>query len=205
MASHAGRLWLARGDQPLMPADELPVSGMHNAANALAAGALCSAIGAPDVAVVSALRRFKGLPHRVEKVALLDGVTYFDDSKGTNVGATVAALNGFTQPVVLIAGGDGKGQDFSPLRAAVTRHARAVVLLGRDAERIAAALAGCGVTLIRAGDMRQAVLQARAASLGGDVVLLSPACASLDMFRNYAHRGAAYAAAVRDLMKSDTH
>ncbi len=205
IASRDGKSWLARGAQKLMPVDELPVSGLHNAANALAAAALCNAIGVADVAIISALRRFKGLPHRVEKVAAIDGVTYYDDSKGTNVGATVAALTGFTQPVVLIAGGDGKGQDFSPLCAAVTRHARAVVLIGRDAERIAAALGGCGVPLIRADDMPQAVLQARAASRGGDVVLLSPACASYDMFRNYGHRGATYAAAVRALVKGDGH
>ena len=203
IASHEGRLWLARRDHKLMPVDELPVSGLHNAANALAAAALCSAVGVDDAAIVSALHRFKGLPHRVEQVAVIDRVTYYDDSKGTNVGATLAALTGFAQPVVLIAGGDGKGQDFSPLCAAVKRHARAVVLIGRDAERIEDALAGCGVPLMRADDMQHAVLQARAASRRGDVVLLSPACASYDMFRNYGHRGAVYAAAVRGLVKTD--
>ena len=142
-------------------------------------------------------RDFKGLPHRVEKVAAINDVAFYDDSKGTNVGATLAALNGFTQPVVLIAGGDGKGQDFSPLRAPVTRHARAVVLIGRDRESIAAALDGCGVPLARAADMEQAVQMALAASRSGDAVLLSPACASYDMFRNYAHRGEVFAAAVR--------
>ena len=203
IAQHGGRRWLARGDQQLMPVDELPVAGLHNAANALAAGALCHAIGIADTPVTTALSKFKGLPHRVEKVAVIGGVTFYDDSKGTNIGATVAALNGFTQPVVLIAGGDGKGQDFTPLREAVKLRARAVVLIGRDRERIAAALAGCGVPLARAADMEQAVRQAVASSRSGDAVLLSPACASYDMFKNYAHRGEVFAAAVKDLVKSD--
>ena len=197
IARREGKSWLARGDQHLLPVDELPVAGLHNAANALAAGALCHVIGVGAAPLAQALRRFKGLPHRVEKVAEIDGVTFYDDSKGTNVGSTVAALDGFTQPVVLIAGGDGKGQDFSPLRAPVKRRARAVVLIGRDREQIAAALAGCGVTVERAADMQQAVVYARAASRSGDVVLLSPACASYDMFRNYGHRGEVFAAAVR--------
>lgn len=201
IAQHGGRPWLARGGEKLMPAGELPVAGLHNAANALAAGALCHAIGVNDDSIAAALRAFKGLAHRVEKVAELDGVAYYDDSKGTNVGSTVAALNGLTQPVVLIAGGDGKGQDFAPLREPVTRRARAVVLIGRDREQIAAALDGCGVPLVRATDMDQAVHEARAASVSGDAVLLSPACASYDMFRNYAHRGEMFAAAVSKLVK----
>ena len=192
-----GKTWLARGDKQLMPADELPVAGLHNAANALAAGALCHAIGIDDAPLVAALRAFKGLPHRVEKVAEINGVTFYDDSKGTNVGSTVAALNGFTQPVVLIAGGDGKGQDFGPLSEPVRRRARAVVLIGRDREQIAAAIAGSGVPVKRAGDMDEAVRLALAASRSGDAVLLSPACASYDMFSNYGHRGEVFAAAVR--------
>jgi UDP-N-acetylmuramoylalanine--D-glutamate ligase len=195
------RAWLARDERTLMPIDELPVAGMHNAANALAAGALCHAIGIADAPITIALRAFKGLPHRVEKAAVINGITFYDDSKGTNVGSTVAALSGFSQPVVLIAGGDGKGQDFSPLRAPVTRHARAVVLIGRDREKIAAALDGCGVPLERAADMEQAVQKALAVGRSGDAVLLSPACASFDMFRNYAHRGEVFAAAVRLLVK----
>ena len=167
------------------------------AANALAAGALCHAIGVADAPIVKGWREFKGLPHRVEKVAAIDGVNYYDDSKGTNVGSTVAALNGFTQPVVLIAGGDGKGQDFSPLREPVKRRARAVVLIGRDREQIAIAIAGSGVAIERAGDMVAAVRLARAASRSGDAVLLSPACASYDMFRNSGHRGEVFADAVR--------
>ena len=202
-ALHGGTRWLARGGKKLMPAGDLPVAGLHNAANALAAGALCHAIGVDDESIANALRTFKGLPHRVEMVAELDGVTYFDDSKGTNVGSTVAALNGLTRPVVLIAGGEGKGQDFAPLREPVKRRARTVVLIGRDREQIAAALDGCGVPLVRAADMDQAVHEARAASLSGDAVLLSPACASFDMFRDYHHRGEMFAAAVNKLVQRE--
>ncbi len=194
--------WLARGDTALMPADELPVPGTHNVANALAAGALCHAIGIADAPITAALRAFRGLPHRVEQVAVVNGITFYDDSKGTNVGSTVAALSGFARPVVLIAGGDGKGQDFGPLRAPVMRHARAVVLIGRDRERIALALDGCGVPLERAADMEEAVRKAVAVCREGDAVLLSPACASLDMYRNYVHRGEVFAAAVHALARS---
>jgi UDP-N-acetylmuramoylalanine--D-glutamate ligase len=208
-APHGEREWgivrqgsvaqLARGERVLMPAAELPVAGMHNAANALAAGALCHAIGITDEPLIAAWRRFHGLPHRVEKVAAINDIVFYDDSKGTNVGATIAALDGFMQPVVLIAGGDGKGQDFSPLRTSVKSRARAVVLIGRDRERIAEALDGCGVPLERADTMEQAVACAFAASMPGDAVLLSPACASFDMFSNYAQRGEMFAAAVRKL------
>jgi UDP-N-acetylmuramoylalanine--D-glutamate ligase len=180
-----------------MACDDLPVAGLHNAANALAAGALCHAIGVVDESIAGGLRGYKGLPHRVEKIATIDGVTYYDDSKGTNVGSTVAALTGFARPVVLIAGGDGKGQDFSPLLEPVKRHTRAVVLIGRDREQIAHAIADSGVAIERAGDMVEAVRIARAASRSGDVVLLSPACASYDMFKNYGHRGEVFADAVR--------
>lgn len=197
ITQHAGGLSLMRGSRVLMPADDLPVAGLHNAANALAAGALCHAIGIDDAPLVAGLRAFKGLPHRVEFIAAIDGVTYYDDSKGTNVGSTVAALNGFTRPVVLIAGGEGKGQDFSPLHDAIKNHARAVVLIGRDREQIAHALKGTGVAIERAATMEEAVRCARAASQSGDVVLLSPACASFDMFNNYGHRGDVFAAAVR--------
>ena len=188
---------LMRHDQALLPLTQLPVAGLHNAANALAAGALCHAIGIDDAAMVQALRVFKGLPHRVEKITTIAGVTYYDDSKGTNVGSTVAALGGFTQPVVLIAGGDGKGQDFTPLREPVRRRARAVVLIGRDAGLMAAAIDGCGVPCINAADMDDAIGRAQALAKAGDAVLLSPACASFDMFRNYHHRGEVFADAVR--------
>jgi UDP-N-acetylmuramoylalanine--D-glutamate ligase len=191
-----GERMLVHGMMQLIPARELPVAGWHNAANALAACALTRAIGAPYDAMRSALRGFTGLPHRVEKVAELDGVTFYDDSKGTNVGATVAALNGFPQPVVLIAGGDGKGQNFAPLAPAVAR-ARAVVLIGRDRERIAQALATSDVPLVRAATLEEAVSAAFGLSHAGDAVLLSPACASYDMFRNYGHRSEVFVAAVK--------
>ena len=182
-----------------MKASELAIAGQHNAANALAALALCRAVGLPFEPLLQALREFKGLPHRMEKVAMFSGVTFYDDSKGTNVGATVAALSGMTQSVVLIAGGDGKRQDFSPLRQPIAECARAVVLIGRDAEKIVAALDGCGVPLHHAATMEEAVQQSFALALEGDAVLMSPACASLDMFRNYAHRAEVFVAAVRDL------
>ena len=192
-----GRRWLARAQTPLLPLDELPLAGLHNAANALAALALCHAIGIADAPLLAALKTFKGLAHRVEPVATLNGVTWYDDSKGTNVGATVAALNGFAQPVVLIAGGDGKGQDFTPLAAALGR-ARAAILIGRDAPRIAAAIdSACPVE--PAASLEAAVARAAALARSGDVVLLSPACASFDMFRNYVHRAEVFVAAVHAL------
>ena len=150
--------------------------------------------------MLDGLKAFQGLPHRVELVARRgDGVVFYDDSKGTNVGATLAALEGLGTRVVLIAGGDGKGQDFSPLRDAVARHARAVVLIGRDAALIDTALSGSGVTVERVADMDVAVARAAELAQPGDAVLLSPACASLDMFRNYAHRAEVFVAAVRRL------
>lgn len=201
LISAGGARVLAHGAHTLLAVDELPVTGLHNAANALAAGALAVAIGVEEAGLAGTLRRFKGLPHRAERVLEIDGIPFIDDSKGTNVGATVAALSGMREPVVLIAGGDGKGQDFTPLAAAVGRHARAVVLLGRDRELIARALAECGVPLERARDMDEAVDLALAASAPGSVVLLSPACASYDMFRNYVHRAEVFVAAVQKLAK----
>ena len=206
-----GELWLAQGATPLLAVKELPLAGLHNAANALAALALTRALGESYPPLLTALRDFKGLPHRVEKVAEFDGVAFYDDSKGTNVGSTVAALNGFAEiaargaRVVLIAGGEGKGQNFAPLAEPVSRYARSVVLIGRDAGLIADALGGSGVALLRAGSMEEAVAQARAQAQRGDVVLLSPACASFDMFRNYPHRGEAYAACVRKLAHAQLH
>ena len=197
----AGERWLAEGGQALLALAELPIAGLHNAANALAALALCRlGLGLPGAALVAGLKSFRGLPHRVELVAeRADGVLYYNDSKGTNVGATLAALDGLARPAVLIAGGDGKGQDFTPLRAPVARYARAVILIGRDAARIAAALDGCGVAISHASDMAAAVAAANAAACPGDVVLLSPACSSLDMFRNYPHRAEVFVAALRTL------
>ena len=173
-----GELWLAQGATPLLAQKELPIAGLHNAANALAALALARSLALPYVPLLAALRDFKGLPHRLEKVAEFDGVAYYNDSKGTNVGAAVAALEGFAElvaggaRVVLIAGGEGKGQDFTPLLAPVARCARCVVLIGRDAELIAHALGDSGATLLRAGGMEQAVEQAHARAQPGDVVLL---------------------------------
>jgi UDP-N-acetylmuramoylalanine--D-glutamate ligase len=194
---------LAHGAVRCLPLRELPLAGLHNAANALAAGALCHAAGVAHDAIAAALRAFKGLPHRVQYVEQVHGVVFYDDSKGTNVGATVAALKGATQPVVLIAGGDGKGQDFSPLAAAVAARARAVVLIGRDAEAIARVLTKTGVALHRAASMASAVEQAYAAARPGDAVLLSPACASYDMFRSYVHRAQVFADCVRDLARRE--
>ncbi|HEY5291884.1 MAG TPA: UDP-N-acetylmuramoyl-L-alanine--D-glutamate ligase [Burkholderiales bacterium] len=207
----ADELWLAQGATPLLAVKELPLAGLHNAANALAALALTRALGESYAPLLSALRDFKGLPHRLEKVAEFDGIAFYDDSKGTNVGSTVAALNGFAElnargaRVVLIAGGEGKGQNFAPLAEPVSRYARAVVLIGRDAELIARALGASGVALLRAGSMEEAVAQARAQAQPGDVVLLSPACASFDMFRNYPHRGEVFAACVRTMVHAQLH
>lgn len=192
---------LVRGSEKLLALADLPLAGRHNAANALAALALCEGgLGIAPHALVPGLIAFRGLPHRVELVAeRADGVRFYDDSKGTNVGATVAALAGMDCPVVLIAGGDGKGQDFSPLAPVLAQRARAVVLIGRDAGRIEAAVAGCGVTLEHAADLDAAVLRANALAQAGDAVMLSPACASLDMFRNYAHRAEVFVSAARRL------
>ena len=195
-----GGPWLAQGTTPLVALSALPLAGLHNAANALAALALCQAIDLPRAPMLAALRGFRGLAHRVEQVADWRGIAFYDDSKGTNVGATVAALEGMRRKVVLIAGGDGKGQDFSPLRQAFAHHARAVVLIGRDAQRIADAVTGCGVQLAFAADMDEAVRRGVALARPGDVVLLSPACASFDMFRGYAHRAEVFIAAVRSLI-----
>lgn len=179
--------------------EDLPLPGLHNAANAMAAVALCRALDLPVQKLADGLREFRGLPHRTELVGEMDGVRWYDDSKGTNVGATVAALNGMTQPVVLIAGGVGKDQDFAPLREPVLTHARAVVLIGRDAPKIEAVLAGQGVPLVHAASMELAVCEAARLAEPGDAVLLSPACASFDMFENYKQRGRIFAACVAAL------
>ena len=191
--------WLVQGRTRLIKTSELAITGLHNVANALAALALCRAIGLTDNPLLQALREFSGLPHRMEKVAAFNGVTFYDDSKGTNVGATVAALSSMTQNIVLIAGGDGKQQDFSFLKEAIAKHARAVVLIGKDAGRIAAALDGCGVPLHSAAAMEEAVQKSFSLAKEGDAVLMSPACASTDMFRNYVHRAEMFVAAIRNL------
>jgi UDP-N-acetylmuramoylalanine--D-glutamate ligase len=145
------------------------------------------------------LREYRGEPHRVEPIGSVDGIEYFDDSKGTNVGATVAALTGLgaERRIVVILGGDGKGQDFAPLAAPIARHARAVVLIGRDAPQIRAALQDTGVALQDAATMEEAVQAATGQARAGDAVLMSPACASLDMFKDYAHRAQVFCDAVR--------
>lgn len=196
-------IWLVYGARRMLNSNELRVAGMHNVANALAALALCHAVGLPLAPLLNALRAFDGLPHRVQAVAEIRDVVYYDDSKGTNVGATVAALRGLGRTAVLIAGGEGKGQDFAPLYPAVSRHARAVVLIGRDADKIAAALQNCGVPVVHAQDMADAVQQSAALAQAGDAVLLSPACASFDMFRNYAHRAEVFVSAVRELAAAE--
>jgi UDP-N-acetylmuramoylalanine--D-glutamate ligase len=185
--------------QRLMPADALRIRGRHNAMNALAALALASAADCPLGPMLYGLREYSGEPHRVEPIAIVDEVEYFDDSKGTNVGATVAALTGLGEErrVVVILGGEGKGQDFEPLAEPVRQYARAVVLIGRDAPLIEAALAQTGVSLLHAGSMDEAVKLASARANLGDAVLLSPACASFDMFKDYAHRAEVFREAVQ--------
>jgi UDP-N-acetylmuramoylalanine--D-glutamate ligase len=183
----------------LMPADALRIRGLHNAANALAAFALARAIGLPGAPLLHGLREYRGEPHRVELIASIDGIDYVDDSKGTNVGATVAALDGLAQRAVLIAGGDGKGQQFEPLAAPVMRWCRAVMLIGRDAPQIRAALADTGIALTDHATLEEATRAAAALAQPGDAVLLSPACASFDMFRGYAHRAAVFRSTVEDI------
>ncbi len=193
-----GQRWLAKGDACLLAVDALPMAGEHNVLNALAALALGDAAGLPMAAMLTALRGFTGLPHRMQWVADKGGAAWYDDSKATNVGATQAALAGASRPVVLIAGGVGKGADFRPLRAVLAERARAVVLMGRDAPLLARAWAGT-VPLHRADSMEEAVRRAAQLARPGDMVLLSPACASQDMFRDFEERGEAFAAAVGSL------
>ncbi|HSW07968.1 UDP-N-acetylmuramoyl-L-alanine--D-glutamate ligase, partial [Aquabacterium sp.] len=187
--------------QRLMPADALRIRGRHNAVNALSALALATAAGCTLGPMLYGLREYRGEPHRVEPIGIVNDIEYFDDSKGTNVGATVAALQGLgaERKVVVILGGDGKGQDFGPLAAPVARHARGVVLIGRDAPQIRAVLESAGVTLLDGETMEQAVSLATQRAHAGDAVLMSPACASFDMFRNYGHRAEVFRAAVQAL------
>ena len=190
--------------QRLMPAEALRIRGRHNASNALAALALATAAGAPLAPMLHGLREYRGEPHRVEPVAIVDEVEYIDDSKGTNVGATLAAINGLgpERQLLVILGGEGKGQDFSPLAAPVARHARAVALIGRDAPAIRAALVDSGVALQDCATLPEAVQWCASQARPGDAVLLSPACASLDMFKDYAHRAQVFVAAVQDLQQA---
>jgi UDP-N-acetylmuramoylalanine--D-glutamate ligase len=190
--------WLTRRDAPLLPVAALKMKGLHNAANALAALALGEALALPQPAMLAELEEFPGLPHRSQWVADIAGVRYVDDSKGTNVGATLAAVAGMSGPLVMIAGGDGKNQDFTPLAAAFRGKVHHTVLIGRDAARLGAALAGI-CTLEVCASLPEAVQAAARAARAGDTVLLSPACASLDMFRDYAHRGEVFIEAVEEL------
>jgi UDP-N-acetylmuramoylalanine--D-glutamate ligase len=198
LLERAGELYLARNGAVLLAARELKMPGRHNLANALAALALGEALGLPMPPLLQELREFTGLAHRTQWVADVAGVHYIDDSKGTNVGATIAAVAGLPGPLLLIAGGDGKGQDFSPLRDALQAKVRYALLIGRDAPQIGRVLEGI-CALEYCASLEAAVLAAARVARRGDTVLLSPACASLDMFRDYAHRGAVFAAAVRGL------
>jgi len=198
LALHQGEWWLTRAGAPLLRATELRTRGAHNAANALAALALGEALALPLAAMLAELRSFAGLPHRSQWIADRQGVAYIDDSKGTNVGATLAAVAGMPGPVVLIAGGDAKNQNFGPLATGLRGKVRHIVLIGRDAPLIARALDGvCPIE--RCATLPQAVQAAARAARPGDTVLLSPACASFDMFRDYAHRGEVFAEAVQEL------
>ena len=197
-----GEKQLAFQFEALMPTAELKIRGAHNQSNALAALALGHAVGLPFEAMLQTLRRFVGLPHRCQWVRELRGVGYYDDSKATNVGAALAAIEGLGADIagklVLIAGGDGKGADFSALKAPVSRFCRAVVLLGRDAEQIADAL-GDAAPLVRVKTLDEAVQRCAELAQSGDAVLLSPACASLDMFKNFEERGRLFAQAAEGL------
>ncbi|MDE2090574.1 MAG: UDP-N-acetylmuramoyl-L-alanine--D-glutamate ligase [Gammaproteobacteria bacterium] len=195
---HDQERWLARGAERLMRTADLQIHGDHNLANVLAALALGEASGLPQAAMLEALKTFHGLPHRMEYVATVQGVNYYDDSKGTNLGATLAAVSGLSGPLVLIAGGDGKHQDFEPLARALAGKTRAVVLLGKDAASIAAVLKE-HVPVHVVKDMQSAVQTAAQLACSGDLVLLSPACSSLDMFENFEHRGRVFAQAVKRL------
>jgi len=199
LAQHSGRTWLAHGRERRLDAATLALPGGHNALNALAAMAMADELGIDRAAIDGALTSFPGLAHRCEPVGCTDGVRWYDDSKGTNVGATVAAVNGFETPFVLIAGGDGKGADFRPLGRALRGSAdriREVVLLGRDAPAIRALIEG-HVPVTSVGSMEEAVARARGAARPGDAVLLSPACASWDMYPDYRERGRDFRAQVR--------
>jgi UDP-N-acetylmuramoylalanine--D-glutamate ligase len=198
MAGADSKWWLSRRGELLLPVSSMKIAGLHNAANALAALALGEALGLPLAAMLTELASFPGLPHRSQWVADVNGVTYVNDSKGTNVGATLAAVAGMSGPLVMIAGGDGKNQDFTPLHAAFRGKVRHTVLIGRDANAIARVLKGV-CTVEQTATLEDAVRAAARAAKPGDTVLLSPACASLDMFHDYTHRGAVFTRAVKEL------
>ncbi|MCS4534002.1 UDP-N-acetylmuramoyl-L-alanine--D-glutamate ligase [Neisseria montereyensis] len=195
--TQAGRL--KAGGQDLAAMADIPLQGLHNSANVLAALALCEAIGLPRTELLQYVQTFKGLPHRVEKVGEKNGIIFIDDSKGTNVGATAAAIAGLQSPIVLIAGGQGKGQDFTPLRTVLQNKARAVLLIGEDAPKIRRDLADCVPEIIDCATLPEAVQTAYQLAQSGDIVLLSPACASFDMFQGYAHRAQVFIDAFQQL------
>ncbi|MBD3609309.1 MAG: UDP-N-acetylmuramoyl-L-alanine--D-glutamate ligase [Gammaproteobacteria bacterium] len=198
LLTQSGENWLAKGAEPLMSVDELKLPGRHNQANALAALALGDAVGLERAAMLKALQNYAGLSHRTQWVAKINGVDWYNDSKGTNVGATVAAIAGLDEKLILIAGGEGKGADFSPLKDAVRDKVEAVILIGRDARKIADVLAEC-VAVSFADTMEEAVELAAQKATAGMSILLSPACASFDMFDSYGHRGEVFMQAVKRL------
>jgi UDP-N-acetylmuramoylalanine--D-glutamate ligase len=200
LVEHEGVSWLARGNVPLMPVSGIRMAGRHNVTNALAALALGEATGMPMAAMLETLTEFQGLPHRMQAIAEQGGVRWYNDSKGTNVGATLAAIDGVDGDVVLIAGGDGKGADFMPLADALQRKGRAAVLIGKDALLLETVLNGV-LPFEHAADMVQAVRLAAAMAHPGDSVLLSPACASTDMYRDFAERGNVFTHAVQEYLK----
>jgi UDP-N-acetylmuramoylalanine--D-glutamate ligase len=193
-----GCQWLARGDDPFLPVGELGVPGAHNVLNALAALAIGDGLGLPADQMRAALRAFRGLPHRTQVISKAGGVSWINDSKATNVGAAIAAVRGLGDRLVLIAGGDGKGADFAPLATALRARVRGVVLLGKDAPKLAEVLEGVAPVQVVAS-MADAVEAAGRIAKPGDTVLLSPACSSLDMFENFAARGEAFRRAVQEL------
>ena len=196
LVQRGGQEWLACEGEPLLEAGEVALSGRHNLANALAALALAEAAGIGLEPAVTALQNFRGLPHRMQVVAQIDGVSWINDSKGTNVGATEAAITGLEGPLILLAGGDGKGADFTCLRQSVSAKVKVAILFGRDRQRLAEALSPVTETVM-AGNLEAAMALARERASAGDKVLLSPACASLDQFENYQVRGERFESLVR--------
>jgi UDP-N-acetylmuramoylalanine--D-glutamate ligase len=190
--------WLMNEEKPLIRKSELSLEGLHNTANALAALALGTAVGLKADTISSVLRRFKGLQHRMQKVAKVNGVTWVNDSKATNIGACIAALQGYQEKVILIAGGDAKGADMNELIPVIKEKTRFVVLMGKDADLLESKIAGC-VPSYRANTIKQAVQIASTMAERGESVLLSPACASLDQYKNYQERGEQFSAAVLEL------
>jgi UDP-N-acetylmuramoylalanine--D-glutamate ligase len=199
LSERDGELWLVRGERKILQANQVPLAGRHNLLNVLAAMALAEQVGVEVSVCTDAVRNFQGLPHRMEIVVKKRGVTWINDSKATNVGAAAAALEGLSNSVILIAGGDGKGADFGELTTPIAQHARAVVLIGRDAGKIANVVPDV-VPVFEAADMREAVVRARSLAVEGDYVLLAPACASFDMYDNFEERGEDFRNLVHELI-----